>query len=84
MNDYLVPSGMIPISDLDLGIDETVTFPTTTPNVEEEVVQEEVIEEIIEEEEKFNTIPFLSFEDAKQQLKLRKKDATTKTKTNRK
>ena len=52
MNDYLVPSGMIPISDLDLGIDETVTFPTTTPNVEEEVVEEEVIEEIIEEEEK--------------------------------
>ena len=54
MNDYLVPSGMIPISDLDLGIDETVTFPTTTPNVEEEVVEEEVIEEIIEEEETKN------------------------------
>jgi HK97 family phage portal protein len=54
MNDYLVPSGMIPISDLDLGIDESVTFPTTTPNVEEEVVEEEVIEEIIEEEETKN------------------------------
>ena len=54
MNDYLVPSGMIPISDLDLGIDESVTFPTATPNVEEEVVEEEVIEEIIEEEETKN------------------------------
>ena len=54
MNDYLVPSGMIPISDLDLGIDESVTFPTATPNVEEEIVEEEVIEEIIEEEETKN------------------------------
>ncbi len=54
MNDYLVPSGMIPISDLDLGIDESVTFPTATPDVEEEVVEEEVIEEIIEEEETKN------------------------------
>ena len=54
MNDYLVPSGMIPISDLDLGIDESVTFPTATPNIEEEVVEEEVIEEIIEEEETKN------------------------------
>ena len=54
MNDYLVPSGMIPISDLDLGIDESVAFPTATPDVEEEVVEEEVIEEIIEEEETKN------------------------------
>jgi len=50
MNDYLVPSGMIPITDLDLGIGDDVTFPTQTQN-EEEVVEEEVIEDAIEQEE---------------------------------
>ena len=93
MNDYLVPSGMIPISDLDLGIDESVTFPTSpspTPDgeeekpIEEEIVEEEIIEDIIEEEQKSKIMPLLSFEEAKKQLKLRKKDATTKAKANRK
>ena len=93
MNDYLVPSGMIPISDLDLGIDESVTFPTSpSPKpdgeeekpIQEEIVEEEIIEDIIEEEEKSKIMPLLSFEEAKKQLKLRKKDATTKAKANRK
>ena len=93
MNDYLVPSGMIPISDLDLGIDESVTFPTSpSPKpdgeeekpIQEEIVEEEIIEDIIEEEEKSKIMPLLSFEEAKKQIKLRKKDATTKAKANRK
>jgi HK97 family phage portal protein len=51
MNDYLVPSGMMPITDLDLGIGDDVTFPTQQPQDEEEVVEEEVIEDAIEQEE---------------------------------
>ena len=64
MNDYLVPSGMTPISDLDLGIGDDVTFPIQEPthHEEEEIVEEEVIEEIIEDEEKSINIKAISDE----------------------
>ena len=51
MDDYLVPSGMMPISDLDLAIGDDVTFPVQQTTENEEVVEEEVIEEIREDEE---------------------------------
>ena len=51
MNDYLVPAGMMPISDLDLAIGDDVTFPVQQTTENEEVVEEEVIEEIREDEE---------------------------------
>lgn len=47
MNDYLVPSSLTPISDLDLGINDDVTFPTQEPR--QDIIQEEIIEEITEE-----------------------------------
>jgi len=49
MNEYLVPSNFIPISDLDMGISNDSVFPEAEEP--EEVVEEEVIEDIIEEEE---------------------------------
>ena len=51
MNEYLVPSNFIPISDLDMGISNESAFPELEQEEEEEVVEEEVIEEVIEEEE---------------------------------
>jgi HK97 family phage portal protein len=51
MDDYLVPAGMMPISDLDLAIGDDVTFPVQQTTENEEVVEEEVIEEIREDEE---------------------------------
>ena len=48
MEDYLVPSNLIPISDLDMGVSDNVEFPVIE---EEDVIEEEVIEEVIEEEE---------------------------------
>ena len=49
MNEYLVPSNFIPISDLDMGISNDSVFPETEER--EEIVEEEVIEEVIEDEE---------------------------------
>jgi len=49
MNEYLVPSNFIPISDLDMGISNDSVFPETEET--EEIIEEEVIEEVIEEEE---------------------------------
>ena len=49
MNEYLVPSNFIPISDLDMGISNDSVFPETEEP--EEIVEEEVIEEVIEDEE---------------------------------
>ena len=67
------------------GIDDNVAFPAPPPKpVEDDIVEEQVIEEIIEEEEKTKVIPLLSFKEAQKELKLRKKDATTNTKTRRK
>ena len=51
MDDYLVPAGMMPISDLDLAIGDDVTFPVQQTTENEEFVEEEVIEEIREDEE---------------------------------
>ena len=99
MDDYLVPSGFVPISDLDMNISEDITFPNQDiiedeieeeEVIEEEIIEEEVIEDIIEDEEdiedekleKIITKRSLSFEDAKEELKQRKKDATAETKTN--
>lgn len=84
LNDYLVPSGFTPISELDLDVGDDIMFPPSPPKEEPEndVIDEEVIDEIIDEEE--NNIkedPILSFEDAKKELILRKKNASTKTKS---
>ena len=49
MNEYLVPSNFIPISDLDMGISNDSVFPEAEEP--EEVVEEEIIEDVIEEEE---------------------------------
>ena len=49
LNDYLVPSSFISMSDLDMDISDDSVFPETEP--EEEVVEEEVIEEVREEVE---------------------------------
>jgi len=51
MDDYLVPSNLLPVSDLDMGVKDDVAFPEIE-EPEEEVVEEEVIEEVIVEEEK--------------------------------
>ena len=53
MNEYLVPNQFMPISDLDLGISEEVSFPVQESQGEENnVIDEEVIDEIRENEEK--------------------------------
>ncbi len=58
LDDYLVPSGFVPISDLDMSVSDDVTFPApperpeADANEEEDVVDEEEIEEVREEEEK--------------------------------
>lgn len=49
MNDYLVPSNLVPVSDLDMGISDDVAFPEVEEP--EEIIEEEIIEEMIEEEE---------------------------------
>jgi HK97 family phage portal protein len=49
MNEYLVPSNFIPMSDLDMGISNDSVFPEAEE--EDEVMEEEVIEDVIEEEE---------------------------------
>ena len=51
MDDYLVPSNLLPVSDLDMGVKDDVAFPEIE-KPEEEIVEEEVIEEVIVEEEK--------------------------------
>ena len=52
MNEYLVPNQFMPISDLDLGISEEVSFPVQESQGEENnVIDEEVIDEIRENEE---------------------------------
>tara|TARA_R100000963_G_C4644919_1_gene108951 strand:- start:2726 stop:4483 length:1758 start_codon:yes stop_codon:yes gene_type:complete len=61
MDDYLVPSGFVPISDLDMNISEDINFPnqdTINDDIieEEEIIEEEIIEDIIEDEEKKITI----------------------------
>ena len=50
MDDYLVPSNLLPVSDLDMGVKDDVAFPEIE-EPEEEVVEEEVIEEVIVDEE---------------------------------
>ena len=61
MVDYLVPSGFVPISDLDMNISEDINFPNQdiiNDDIieEEEIIEEEIIEDIIEDEEKKITI----------------------------
>ena len=66
MDDYLVPSGFVPISDLDMNISEDINFPNQDiinddiieeeEIIEEEIIEEEIIEDIIEDEEKKITI----------------------------
>tara|TARA_R100001530_G_scaffold62078_1_gene44699 strand:- start:2055 stop:3590 length:1536 start_codon:yes stop_codon:yes gene_type:complete len=83
MNEYLVPSGLSSIEDLNMEVDEDISFPVQETTPPEDIIEDEVIEEIIEEEEKSKVNKMLSFEDAKKELKQRK-DANTKTKTKRK
>ena len=86
MNEYLVPSGLTPIEDLNMDVNEDIAFPNQEINesiIEEDIVEEEVIEDIIEDEEKNNINKLLSFEEATK-IKNKKKDANTKTKTIRK
>ncbi len=85
LNDYLVPSGFTPISELDLEVNDEAMFPVNTPAEDptEDIVSEETIEEVIEEEEKkINEDIIISFEEAKKELNLRKKNASTKTNSN--
>ena len=86
MNEYLVPSGLTPIEDLNMDVNEDIAFPNQEINesiIEEDIVEEEVIEDIIEDEEKNNINKLLSFEEATK-IKNKKKDANTKTKAKRK
>jgi len=83
MNEYLVPSGLSSIEDLNMEVDEDISFPVQETTPPEDIIEDEIIEEIIEEEEKSKVNKMLSFEDAKKELKQRK-DANTKTKTKRK
>ena len=50
MNEYLVPSQFVPISDLDLGISDDVTFPVQEAE-EEDVMTEDEMEEMQEEKQ---------------------------------
>ena len=51
MNEYLVPSQFVPISDLDLGISDDVTFPVQEAEEEEDVMTEDEMEEMQEEKQ---------------------------------
>lgn len=52
MNEYLIPNQFVPISDLDLGISDDVTFPVQEAQQEEEVMTEDDMEDMQEQEEK--------------------------------
>ena len=52
MNEYLIPNQFVPISDLDLGISDDVTFPVQEAEQEEEVMTEDDMEDMQEQEEK--------------------------------
>lgn len=52
MNEYLIPNQFVPISDLDLGISDDVTFPVQEAEQEEEVMTEDEMEDMQEQEEK--------------------------------
>ena len=52
MNEYLVPNQFVPISDLDLGISDDVTFPVQEAEEEEDVMTEDDMEDMQEQEEK--------------------------------
>ena len=51
MNEYLVPSQFVPISDLDLGISDDVTFPVQEAEEEEDVMTEDEMEDMIHDHE---------------------------------
>ena len=51
MNEYLVPSQYVPISDLDLGISDDVTFPVQEAEEEEDVMTEDEMEDMQEEKQ---------------------------------
>lgn len=52
MNEYLIPNQFVPISDLDLGISDDVTFPVQEAEQEEEVMTEDEMVDMQEQEEK--------------------------------
>ena len=52
MNEYLVPNQFVPISDLDLGISDDVTFPVQEAEEEEDVMTEDDMVDMQEQEEK--------------------------------
>ncbi len=52
MNEYLIPNQFVPISDLDLGISDDVTFPVQEAQQEEEVMTEDEMVDMQEQEEK--------------------------------
>ena len=52
MNEYLVPNQFVPISDLDLGISDDVTFPVQEAEEEDDVMTEDEMEDMQEQEEK--------------------------------
>lgn len=52
MNEYLIPNQFVPISDLDLGISDDVTFPVQEAEQEEEVMTEDDMVDMQEQEEK--------------------------------
>jgi len=51
MNEYLVPNQFVPISDLDLGISDDVTFPVQEAEEEEDVMTEDDMEDMIHDHE---------------------------------
>ena len=51
MNEYLVPSQFVPISDLDLGISEDVSFPVQEAEEEEAVMTEDDMEDMMHDAE---------------------------------
>ena len=52
MNEYLIPNQFVPISDLDLGISDDVSFPVQEAEQEEEVMTEDEMVDMQEQEEK--------------------------------
>ena len=51
MNEYLVPNQFVPISDLDLGISDDVTFPVQEAEEEEDLMTEDDMEDMIHDHE---------------------------------
>ena len=51
MNEYLVPNQFVPISDLDLGISDDVTFPVQEAEEQEEVMTEDDMEDMMHDTE---------------------------------